>query len=396
MSSMYPPYGSGVAGQVCQRCGMPLPPNEMYCSNCGHYNAQAGGFQGGPPSQGPVSNPWGAGTPPYPSTAYGQNSYPGVSSPQWGQPASGPSSSPSYGGIATPPHGAGPGDYYGAQAPAPYPPGGLQPGGYAPPSPSGGFAPPTPPRGRPRTGLLVLMIVLVLVVVAGGVGALALVRGNSKSTTPTVVPRTSSQATTSPATPPLFSDTFANNNQGWDLTSVPGRYSVKLGNGQLLLEEDNNHILPEFVPGKTFDNFRLDVDVAITKGTQDNSGFGVYIRGASNQNTELATFYRFAMYGDSTYAIFKGMVDASGQPQNDQKLVGYLPTSALKPIGQVNHVEILARGATMTLTVNGQTLNTVTDNSYKSGTIALYVSNLPDTPKGVVVAFSNLVIYPVS
>ncbi|GER83510.1 hypothetical protein KTAU_21470 [Thermogemmatispora aurantia] len=406
MSSMYPPYEGGAAGQVCQRCRMPLAPNEIYCSNCGYYNAPASN-QPAPSNPGA---PWGGGAGGYPPTTYGQQ-YPGSGVPsQWGQsatpvPAPPPPSSPAFGGA--------PGYYGGAPSSPPPSPGysfpdqvgappypSPAPGGY-PPQAGGYQVPPLPPaqpperpRRGPNFGLVALIAVVVLVLVLGGIGVLALTH-HGGGTTGTLTP-TPAQSTGAPTATPLFSDNFANNNHGWDLTSVPGRYSVKLGNGQLLLEEDNNRILPEFVPGKTFDDFRLDVDVAITKGTQENSGFGVYIRASANQNTELATYYRFAMYGDSTYAIFKGVVDSSGQPLDDQKLVGYLSTTALKPIGQVNHVEIVAKGSTMTLSVNGQTLNSVTDSSYKSGSIALYVSNLPDTPKGVVVAFSNLAIYPAS
>ncbi|WP_376796016.1 family 16 glycoside hydrolase [Thermogemmatispora sp.] len=399
MSSMYPPYEGGAANQVCQRCRTPLAPNEVYCSNCGYYNAPAS-------SQPAPSNPgvpWGSGgAGGYPPTTYGQP-YAGSGTPsQWGQsptpaPTPPPPSSPGYYGGAPSATPAPPSYQFPEQGGTPYPPPSYpQVGSYqVPPLPPSQPQMPERPRGGPNFGLIALIAVVVLVLVLGGLGVFALTHrggGNTGSVTPTPAQGTS---TTTTATP-LFSDNFANNNHGWDLTSVPGRYSVKLGNGQLVLEEDNNRILPEFVPGKTFDDFRLEVDVAITKGTQENSGFGVYIRASANQNTELATYYRFAMYGDSTYAIFKGMVDSAGEPLDDQKLVGYLSTTALKPIGQVNHVQIIAKGSTMTLAVNGQTLNSVTDSSYKSGSIALYVSNLPDTPKGVVVAYSNLAIYPAS
>src|SRR2546423_14726074 len=37
MSSSYSSFGNAPA-HPCQRCGMPLPPNEVYCGNCGQYN----------------------------------------------------------------------------------------------------------------------------------------------------------------------------------------------------------------------------------------------------------------------------------------------------------------------------------------------------------------------
>src|SRR2546426_2037471 len=81
MSSAYPPYGdASTQPQPCQRCAMALPLNEVYCRNCGYYNAPAQGNNGAGSAQANVA--WGA-TPP---TSYGpQNQY--AAGPQWGQPS---------------------------------------------------------------------------------------------------------------------------------------------------------------------------------------------------------------------------------------------------------------------------------------------------------------------
>ncbi len=76
------------------------------------------------------------------------------------------------------------------------------------------------------------------------------------------------------------------------------------------------------------------------------------------------------------------------------KLAGYTYSSAIYLQGKVNHIEIVAHGASMTLIVNGQTLKTITDTSYTSGTIALFVSNLQGSHPGAQATFSNFVIYP--
>jgi hypothetical protein len=430
MASLFPPYGGNVTGPTCQRCGMPLPPNETSCRHCGYSTIPTSMPPGTPsypqwgmgaPASGQFSYPGGQ-IPSYPGAqsqpsypglqgwpAYAnaqgqpsspgmpaQSSYPETVPPQWGQPAGAPWATPFSGNQGMPPapeHTPFPSGYYGAADPGAsfehtnY---GNRFGETAFPT---SLAPTAPRKRRSGFKLLAVVVALLLVLAAGGVGVFALVH-RAATVSGTAATHQPSQVAATPTVPPLFSDNFANNNHSWDLTSVPGHYSVTLSNGQLLLEEDNNHIWPEFVPGQTFDNFRLEVDAAITKGTQDNSGFGVYIRASSKANVALAAYYRFALYGNSYYAVFKGSVDAAGQPQQEQSLVKYLQTTALKPLGQVNHIEIIAKGATMTLAVNGQTLTSVTDDSYKSGLIALYVSNLAGTQKGVTVAFSNLVIYP--
>jgi hypothetical protein len=74
--------------------------------------------------------------------------------------------------------------------------------------------------------------------------------------------------------------------------------------------------------------------------------------------------------------------------------VDYTTSSAILKQGQVNHIAISAKGPTMSLIVNGQTLKTITDNTYASGSIALFVSNLPNTSPGAQATFSHFNIYP--
>jgi hypothetical protein len=190
---------------------------------------------------------------------------------------------------------------------------------------------------------------------------------------------------------PLFIDTFAKNNLGWDLTSNAGKFSVKVGGGSLVLEDDENKLLWEVLPGKSFTDFRLDVNATLTKGDANN-GYGVLIR-ASSQGTNLDTYYRFELYGDGTYAIFKGSLDATGQPKSNT-VQTYTVNNAIAKAGNVNHITITAKGPRMILIVNGQTIYTFADDSYKSGYIALFVSNLPTLNPGAQATFTNLAVFP--
>lgn len=248
-----------------------------------------------------------------------------------------------------------------------------------------------PDKGRkPKTGLILGSIILILLLLGGGVGGYLYVqRHNTTSTTPT----TQVTPTATPKGPLLFHDAFQNNSNNWDLTSKPGQFSAKVGSGSLVLEDDNNKLLWELIPGgKTFNNFLLNFDATLSKGTQDN-GYGVYIRGASNQSVDVATYYRFELYGDGTFAVFKGSLDSTGATQSSI-LVNYTVSPAIMKQGSVNHVSILANGPTLSLTVNGQLLKTFTDNSYTSGSIAFFISNLANTTPGAQATFANLAIYP--
>lgn len=455
MASNYPYGGAsgGMPSQTCQRCGSPLPPNEAYCGNCGYSNPSATTSN---PTERASNMSWGNPAP-QPQTSYGPNQFsgaqwgqPSVQPVQSAQPAPGnfynaPSmpqqpfpgqpSSPSYpnmfSGTACQPafpsstnNGYGAPDYgtpgavgaanpYGMAQPSspnyngfgantsaqqgfyassapPAIPGGLQAGGmngYQP----GNFNQPPQQKRRSNTGVIIGVVILLVVLVGGGLGGYYYVKHQNK--TPAQTHTSTSTPTATPSTPPLFSDTFQNNNSGWDLTSEAGKFSVKVGGGTLVLEDDENRLLPELIPGgKTFSNFRLSFDAVLSKGTQDN-GYGIYIRGASNQNSDLATYYRFEIYGDGTYAVFKGTVDANGN-SSSTRLVDYKVSPAIQKVGALNHITVTANGPAMTLIVNGQTVASTSDSSYTSGSIALFVSNIQGVPPVAQATFSKLYVYP--
>jgi len=196
-----------------------------------------------------------------------------------------------------------------------------------------------------------------------------------------------------PTGTPFFSDNFASDANGWNLQSSPGNYVVTLNNGILTMEIDKNQLLWELLPGeRTYSNFTLIVNAALNRGDQNN-GYGVYIRGTANAQSDLATYYRFELYGDGSYAIFKGITDASGTSR-DTKVVNYTLNAAIKKQGGTNQIMIIAKGPTLSFVVNGQLLKTITDASYASGSVALFISNLPEAKPGMQVQFSGFAIYP--
>ena len=196
-----------------------------------------------------------------------------------------------------------------------------------------------------------------------------------------------------PKGPPLFADSFSSDAYGWNLQSSPGKYTVTLGNGVLGLKVEKHNVLWELLPGeRTFSNFTLTVRAVLSQGDQDN-GYGVYIRGTSDQETDLATYYRFELYGDGSYAVFKG-TSASGGNSIATKMVGYTLNPAIKKRGEVNQIMIIAKGPAMSFIVNGQLLKAITDTSFSSGSIALFVSNLPQAKLDAQAQFSRFAMYP--
>lgn len=441
MSSIYTSFGSAPV-QLCQRCGRQLPPNEVYCGNCGLVNMPL--QPNNTFAQTPPNMPWGA-TPPPTSSSTGQSG-----GQSWLQLPVQPSSNSSSNNFSvpqqafsnppgqyqagtntpyrTPGQQSSPNNFYGPSVqqqpfytqPSQQPTAGgfqsgnlnnfQQPGftqapamssfnqpGYAPYTgassyPSNGFAQqPEEYKRNPKIGLIITVVVILLVVVGGSIGGYLYIQKHN-STSTIQVPATSAP-TSVPRGQPLFSDTLTNNNSGWDLTSKPGEFSIKIGNGSMLLEDDNNKLFSELIPGgRNFNNFLLTTDAVLSKGTQNN-GYGIYIRGASNQSYDIATYYRFELYGDGSFAIFKGSVDGTGT-STSSFLVNYSQSTAIQKQGKMNHIAISTNGPTMTFSINGQVLKTITDNTYSSGSIAFFVSNLPHTTPGAQATFSNIVIYP--
>ena len=250
-------------------------------------------------------------------------------------------------------------------------------------------------KGRGRTVLLTLLLVLMVIVAAtsGYVLVTSIRAGKAVNNQPSHVmnpyPALKVQ--------PLFGDFFRNNSNQWDLDSQAGKYAAKIGGGNLTLQDMNNAVLPEFLPtSQSFANFKLMVDAEQVSGNAKN-GYGVYIRASVNQQGELTTYYRLELYGDGTYAIFKGVLDANGNPNpNAVKIVSYTPDTAIHKEGTVNHIMVVANGSSITFIANNRPLYGFSDSAYSAGTIALFVSNPQDVPASVVANFSKLAVFPTS
>lgn len=403
-------YSSPNATPRCQHCGAVLTLNEPRCINCGYYNGALPAHKSQQQHTLPPTSPvWNA------PDARGQQPQTGgllknyaVSPEQRNttQPASRPRANVD---PVTPPpipFGATSQSWSNpnpAQLPARQIQGGVDANTYARSRQSGNLSPSYAQaqpsfyneaklQRRSQVGRIVgISAVIVAVIGASFLGYILLFAQKSTSTG-----STSLQAAPTNPVPkgnPLFQDDFTSNTHGWNVQSYPGEFAVSLGNGSLKLENDSNKLLWELLPGgKTYGDFQLSVDAALSKGSQDN-GYGVYVHGTLSQNMTIASFYRFELYGDGSFAIFKGTTDANGNTTTP-RLVDYTNNSAILKQGGVNHIAINAVGSTMQFTVNNQTLSTVTDATYTSGAIALFVSNLQNARTGAEATFSHLALYP--
>lgn len=247
-------------------------------------------------------------------------------------------------------------------------------------------------KNRPGAGTVIVIIVLLVVLLGGGGGGyyyyLHRHDGATTSTTP------AGPTIVTPTGPPLFSDSFKNNDNKWDTNSPTGTKVTLNNDGQLILESDNNKLFPEFVPGgKTYTDLEVDVDAGLAGGDASN-GYGVYIRTASTQNSVLGLYYRFEVYGNGLFYIYKGSVDNNGNLQSNSLKNALQASNAIAQTGKLNHLTIIAKGQTLTFKVNGTTLASFDDPSYKSGNVALFVSQVKDATSSAQAIFKNLAIFP--
>jgi hypothetical protein len=242
---------------------------------------------------------------------------------------------------------------------------------------------------RPRFAVKIVPLLIVLALLFAGIAAYFYFAHATTSTQCTSTACT----TTTPGSGVLFSDDFADNQHHWDLNSTdPAAYTVSIANSVLTLDVNANQLLPEVVPAPTLSNFTLTVDATLSsaKGSQEN-GYGVYIRATSRQGL-LVAYYRFELYGDGTYAVYKGAVQSAN---DDTALVARAQQAspAIHAWGQMNRLTIQASGPNMTLLVNGQQVGMViTDSSYTSGVAALFVANPTNTAQGAQASFAHLKI----
>ena len=421
MSSMYPSFG-GAAARPCMRCGAPLAPGESQCSRCGTLNPlpqgqQPGMFQQGQQRRSPGLS-WDAPPPQSPRfPANGGWSEPTGSPGGWGSTEqtggwqqnnlfSGQNRSPSqplqnnlFGNNGT--------GYLGQNRSPSQP---LQNNGFSSfqqnstnsffaatqqkgygTSPLGttsgpmrrGYQPDYDDedggRKRPGAGVVVLIIVLLVAVIGGGVfaGYKFLKKGPSTAgtTAPPVVVAT-------PTGTPLFSDSFKDNGANWN-TNAPDGTKISIANGKLTLEADKQGILfPEILPGnKVYGDFRIDVDAALAKGDHTN-GYGIYIRANPTQDSPLGLYYRFEVYGDGNFVIYKGSADANNNTTSTSLKQSLQPSNAVHTNGALNHLTVIAKGTQLSFLINGTNVSTFTDTTYKSGAVALFVSNLKPPATG--------------
>lgn len=179
----------------------------------------------------------------------------------------------------------------------------------------------------------------------------------------------------------LFTDEFEGETDcGWAQYSRNGA-SSSISEGVLTLTASQPGQIWWTNPGRSFDDVIISAEVEHVGGPQDNA-YGLICRYQSSEN-----FYVFLISSDGYYAIGKYQ---SGNEQVEY-LTGegeYLEAEAINQGQGRNSLRASCIGNELTLTVNGELLETVTDPTFVTGDIGVGASTFE--PGSLVVNFDNV------
>jgi len=177
----------------------------------------------------------------------------------------------------------------------------------------------------------------------------------------------------------LFSDDFSDESSGW-VTYDESDGRVIYSNGCLYVKDYTNPRGTMYSESQRyFTDFILEVETWLVGGTDDNWHL-VSCRWKGEDN-----HYAFGISADGYYEITKWV--------NDNRTTFVAPTSSAyihqgRGVTNLMHIECI--GSSLSLSVNGHVLKTVTDTTFTGGDICLAANSLGGTFTEV--AFDNIVV----
>ncbi len=189
---------------------------------------------------------------------------------------------------------------------------------------------------------------------------------------------------TTPTTPSdpniLFQDDFSNTGSGWDQIQEEGAGMTDYESDYYRIQVLTANTDVWANPGLSFTDTRIEVDATKAGGPDDND-FGVICRYESEAN-----FYFFMISSDGYAGIGKVQ-------DGEQILIGseVLETSDAINLGAAtNHITADCVGSTLTLTINGKQVTSVTDTSFTSGDVGLLAGTYSEV--GTDIHFDNFIV----
>ena len=350
----------------CSSCGLQLPPQTANCPRCGaatpYYYANTGTtsydatFVSTPHPGGQQTPPSQYGAPPYEPTVLA------------------PAGSPVYGAEPQNPYSASPYAPYSSLPLTPTPP-----------------VPPPVPRSGNRVGIIVGVVVLVLVVIGGGVFAVLQYSAARNAAAAAAAAATATAHATATAIVALqnpythsgtlaLSDPLSDNSKGYGWSEDAPNCAFINGTYHAVASDVrySDYCLAQVT---TFSDFAFEVQMQIIKGDDGGLVFRV---------TRFSTFSAgnnlYAFYINQNGSYYLNRQDGTSFPV----VAGGSNPAIHRGLNQTNLIAVVAQGSTILLYVNHQLITRVTDSTYTSGELGVFVAPY-NQPTEVV--FSNAKVW---
>jgi hypothetical protein len=178
----------------------------------------------------------------------------------------------------------------------------------------------------------------------------------------------------------LFSDDFVSNKNSWG-TSGNNIGAITFEYEGLDIQVNTPNSLLWSVTGDQFKDTQIEVD-GVLLGGPSNDAFGIVCRFKDNKN-----FYGFLLSHDGYYGIFKMQNGSLSLANADE---GLKFSEAIRQGGVVNHIQAICQGNILKLTVNGELLSVVEDDSFSQGQVGLIAGTYETA--GVEIFFDNFLV----
>lgn len=186
-------------------------------------------------------------------------------------------------------------------------------------------------------------------------------------------------------TPPVMDDPLSGPNHfGWDnYTGQGGNTRCFFSNGQLHSVAEPGYFSPCYAKATNYQDFVLRVKMTIISG---HSGGLVFRADSTNDKG-----YQFRISTDGTYILNRILLDQQGNIQSNGLTVTRGSSASIQMgANQTNQLAILTQGQTIALFINGKYVTNMTNSTYQSGQIGIYVDSDANMVEG---AFTDLQVW---
>jgi hypothetical protein len=134
---------------------------------------------------------------------------------------------------------------------------------------------------------------------------------------------------------------------------------------------------------KVFGDTRVEIDAHLASGPDDNHT-GIICR-----LDDAGAFYYLAVSPDGYYGIFRRLDSGSLEAINESRAMVYSP--AIKTGNEENHIEAICEDDRLSLSANGELLETVIDGALRKGRVGFGAGS--GANGNVRIGLDNLVVY---